>query len=267
LQLTVTPQPPAPTGLACYETATFNVATCQWDVTGTPTTCILYTDLQAFPYCPGIPSDIQTFSVSGTSLVTDVTITAPNGFEIRKTGQTIFTPLLTLPIDGNGTLVTTSVDIRVAASATVTMTAGVSMVSGADTVTLTVTATAVLPEIINVQGNTVNIFPGDGTPNTSDGTQFGNVTVNTPVTKTYTIQNTSTTRELKVSALTLAGPDAAAFSIGTIGGLPVNDPMTFPFTILPSNSPTFTVIFTSTTGGLKSATVIITSDDDCNVGN
>ena len=35
LDLTVTPQPPAPTGLACYETASFNNTTCSWDVTGT----------------------------------------------------------------------------------------------------------------------------------------------------------------------------------------------------------------------------------------
>ncbi|MFM1746246.1 MAG: putative adhesin, partial [Bacteroidota bacterium] len=38
LILTITPQPPAPTGLACYETATFNSTTCQWDVTGTQPT-------------------------------------------------------------------------------------------------------------------------------------------------------------------------------------------------------------------------------------
>ena len=35
LDLTVTPQPPPPTGLACYETASFNTTTCSWDVTGT----------------------------------------------------------------------------------------------------------------------------------------------------------------------------------------------------------------------------------------
>ncbi|MFM1744388.1 MAG: hypothetical protein RLZZ630_325, partial [Bacteroidota bacterium] len=34
LSLTITPQPQQPT-LACYETATYNTTTCQWDVTGT----------------------------------------------------------------------------------------------------------------------------------------------------------------------------------------------------------------------------------------
>ncbi len=32
--ITVNPAPAAPTNLACYETATFNIATCQWDITG-----------------------------------------------------------------------------------------------------------------------------------------------------------------------------------------------------------------------------------------
>ena len=33
--VTVTPVPTQPTGLACYQTAAFNTATCSWDVTGT----------------------------------------------------------------------------------------------------------------------------------------------------------------------------------------------------------------------------------------
>ena len=35
LELTITGQPAAPTGLACYESANFNTTTCAWDVTGT----------------------------------------------------------------------------------------------------------------------------------------------------------------------------------------------------------------------------------------
>jgi hypothetical protein len=34
LNLTITPAPAQPTGLACYQTATFNTATCSWDVSG-----------------------------------------------------------------------------------------------------------------------------------------------------------------------------------------------------------------------------------------
>ncbi|MBF6641029.1 hypothetical protein IVB69_06015, partial [Flavobacterium sp. J49] len=35
LELSIIPQPSAPTGLACYESANFNTTTCTWDVTGT----------------------------------------------------------------------------------------------------------------------------------------------------------------------------------------------------------------------------------------
>ena len=38
LNLTITPTPAQPTGLACYETATFNTTTCSWVVTGTQPT-------------------------------------------------------------------------------------------------------------------------------------------------------------------------------------------------------------------------------------
>ncbi|MFM8786554.1 MAG: cohesin domain-containing protein, partial [Bacteroidota bacterium] len=35
LNLTISAQPPAPTGLSCYETATFNTTSCSWDISGT----------------------------------------------------------------------------------------------------------------------------------------------------------------------------------------------------------------------------------------
>ncbi|NDC72979.1 MAG: hypothetical protein EBZ62_05925, partial [Sphingobacteriia bacterium] len=41
LNLTISAQPPAPTGLACYETATFNTTTCSWVISGTPSPTIV----------------------------------------------------------------------------------------------------------------------------------------------------------------------------------------------------------------------------------
>lgn len=35
ITLTITPAPQSPTGLACYETATFNPTSCEWEITGT----------------------------------------------------------------------------------------------------------------------------------------------------------------------------------------------------------------------------------------
>jgi len=64
LILNVTPQPAAPTGLACYQTATFNYGTCQWVVTG----------LQ-----PAIPTlaCYQTATFNSTTCQWDVTGTQP----------------------------------------------------------------------------------------------------------------------------------------------------------------------------------------------
>ena len=212
-------------------------------------------NMQVFSFCPGIPSDVQTFSVSGTYLVTSVIITAPTDFEIRTTGHPNFEIMIAVPIDGNGYLAPTSVDIRAAASATVTNTADISLAIGMDTVTLTVTATANPGSIMDLRGNTVSIVRGDSTPNAADGTQFGSVTVNVPIIKTYTIQNTSNTDNLVVSAITLTGPDPGSF---VIGGFSPNT------TIAPGSSTTFTITFTSATAGLKAATVVISSNDKCN---
>jgi hypothetical protein len=63
LNLTVTPQPPMPI-LACYETATFDIATCSWDVIGTPPTLPLL-------------ACYQTAKLNSTTCAWDVIGTAP----------------------------------------------------------------------------------------------------------------------------------------------------------------------------------------------
>ena len=104
---------------------------------------------------------------------------------------------------------------------------------------------------INVLGNAVDIVSGDSSPDTADDTDFGTVVLNTPSTKTYTIQNTGTSN-LSVSSIALSGADAASFIVGDI---------TLPATIAAGASTTFTVTFNAATSGVKTATVTITSDD------
>ena len=62
--LTIT-QPPAPTGLACYQTATWNATTCVWDVTGTQ------------PAAPTGLACYQTATWNPTTCVWDVTGSQP----------------------------------------------------------------------------------------------------------------------------------------------------------------------------------------------
>jgi gliding motility-associated-like protein len=69
-------QPTAPTGLACYQTATFNNTTCIWDVTGTQ------------PTAPTGLACYQTATFNNTTCIWDVTgtqPTAPTGLACYQT--------------------------------------------------------------------------------------------------------------------------------------------------------------------------------------
>ncbi|MDC1506065.1 FG-GAP-like repeat-containing protein, partial [Winogradskyella sp.] len=57
---------------------------------------------------------------------------------------------------------------------------------------------------INLQGNATDIVSGDNTPDAADDTDFGTVGLNTPSTKTYTIQNTGILA-LEVSNIAITG--------------------------------------------------------------
>jgi surface protein len=107
------------------------------------------------------------------------------------------------------------------------------------------------PAEINLQGNGQNIISGDSSPDAADDTDFGTVVLNTPTTKTYTIQNTGTSN-LSVASIALSGVDAASFTVGDV---------TLPATIVAGTSATFTVTLNTATSGIKTATVTITSDD------
>ncbi len=108
---------------------------------------------------------------------------------------------------------------------------------------------------INVKGNGINIVSGDTTPATADATDFGNVALNTPVIKTYTIQNTGAAA-LSISSIVSSGANAADFVVGGT---------TLPATIAADASTTFTLTFTRTSSGTKTAAVTITNDD-CDEG-
>jgi len=104
---------------------------------------------------------------------------------------------------------------------------------------------------INVQGNSIDIVDGDATPTTSDHTDFGNVCNGSNLVRTYTIQNTGTS-DLTVSDIQTTGTDASFFLVGALS----------PASLVTSgNSSSFTVTFSATSAGLKSAVVHITSND------
>lgn len=106
---------------------------------------------------------------------------------------------------------------------------------------------------INLLGNNTSITDGDITPSSTDHTHLGSVAIGGNLVRTFTIQNTGTAN-LTISSITITGANASLFNVGTL--TPASP-------ILPNNSATFTITFTPTSEGLKTATVII-NNDDCN---
>lgn len=107
-----------------------------------------------------------------------------------------------------------------------------------------------IPEI-NVQGNGNDILNGDTSPETVDNTDAGSINVGNSAEMNFFVRNTDGTGTLNIEGVILTG-DTADF---TITQNPHNNPL--PAT----ESASLTIEFTPTSGGTKTATVIIDSDD------
>ncbi len=73
--------------------------------------------LTAFVACAGAASTQQNFTVNGSSLTANITITAPAGFEVSTTGGSNFGASLSLP-QTNGSVAGTAIYVRMKANAT-----------------------------------------------------------------------------------------------------------------------------------------------------
>ncbi|WP_395043269.1 choice-of-anchor D domain-containing protein, partial [Flavobacterium sp.] len=104
--------------------------------------------------------------------------------------------------------------------------------------------TGIAPEI-DLQGNATSIIDGDITPTTADWTDFGTLS-----TRTFTILNTGN-QILNIGAITITGLNASDFSIST---LPAS-------TIAAGGSTTFVVTFSTSTLGVKNASINIDNND------
>lgn len=102
---------------------------------------------------------------------------------------------------------------------------------------------------INLKGNSVSIPDGSTTPNTVNGTDFG--TTSAPLSHAFTIEN-SGNQPLTISGISLSGTDAGDFTVGDI---------TFPATINPGSSKTFTLTFVPGAESARTATVNIMNND------
>ncbi|TBX70432.1 choice-of-anchor D domain-containing protein [Flavobacterium silvisoli] len=103
-----------------------------------------------------------------------------------------------------------------------------------------------LEQEIDIRGNGVSIVDGDTTPSTTDWTDFGS----TNPTRTYIIYNTGTT-DLTIGTLSLSGTNPGDFAITTAPNS----------IVAPGTSTMFTVTFTPSAAGVRSATISIINND------
>jgi hypothetical protein len=73
-------------------------------------------NINSFSTCLGTASQQQTFTVSGSGLSNDISISVPSGYEISLDGTTWSTSL-SLAIVGSGDVSTRTINIRIAANA------------------------------------------------------------------------------------------------------------------------------------------------------
>jgi len=142
--------------------------------------------LTPFTTTEGIASSVQTFTVSGSNLTGDVTVTAPSGFEVSIGGSSFSTSLALTP--SSGSVSESSISVRVAATAPSGPLPGNVTVSstGVTPKTVAVSATVTgLPQI-NLEGSLVPFSAISGTASAEQTLQLsganltGNVTIVVP---------------------------------------------------------------------------------------
>ncbi len=181
----------------------------------------------------------HTFTIDnpGTADLTITSVTPPTGFTVTSSPASPVTA-------GNSTTFDLRCDATSANSFSGTVTIA-SDASNTPSFTFDVTCLVTGAPTIAVTGSGNLIASGDITPSTTDDTDFGTTTVGTPVTHTFTVNNTGTDN-LTISAINVG----AGFTI-------TNTPATL---ITVGNSTTVDVQCDAAAANNYSATVSITSD-------
>ena len=150
--------------------------------------------LLGFSQLEGQPSTVQTYTVSGTNLTGDLTITAPQGYEISANGSSWYNSATPLVLTATGGVVnSTTISVRLNTLVIGTYNGNISHSSPGATV-------MVMP----VNGSMATAAPGLGSFPEMDG-GFEN---QTPGTRTSVTAHTSTVLWEASSAFNIVGSDA-----------------------------------------------------------
>ena len=156
-------------------------------VTANPSITITGTPLSAFTTNQGNPSAVQTYTVSGSNLTSDIVLTAPSGYEISKDGIN-FAGTQTLT-NSSGTVASTTISVRLTGTTVGTPSGDISHVSsGASTQNVAVSGTVTGNPTITVTGTPLNAFStNEGTPS---------------ATQTYSVGGSFLTNDISITAPT-----------------------------------------------------------------
>ncbi len=170
----------------------------------------------------GSASAAQTFTVSGSVLTGDLTVSAPNGFEVSTAAESGYAGSVTLE-ETDGSIATTTVYVRLAAtSAAATYSGDVTITGGgADSVTVATVSSTVSPKTLTITGLTGESKIYDSTPAAiATGTATLNGVVNGDDTAlagvpmfTFDIATIGTDIPISVTGYTLAGTTAGNYTL------------------------------------------------------
>jgi hypothetical protein len=143
--------------------------------------------LSSFSQTVGAPSTVKTYTVAGANLTGNIVITAPAKYELSTDGTTWSTNPVTLT-QTNGTIATTTISVRLNATAAGTYSGNITHVSaGATTINLAVSGTTVLPPSLTVTQSLIQFLQLMGSPSRSQtytlagANLTGSVTITPPV--------------------------------------------------------------------------------------
>ncbi len=122
--------------------------------TGTPTVLVSGSTLTDFIYAPGAgPSSEKSFTVSGTNLKSNISITAPVNYEISTGTEGSFVAIspITLAKDGSGAVSSTTINVR--------LKAGLSTATAYNNETITISSTDVTDQTVTCSGRVLATVP------------------------------------------------------------------------------------------------------------
>jgi hypothetical protein len=204
-------------------------------------------------------STTKTFTVRNTGnaalSVTGCSFTGTNSSEFSLSGA----PSFSVSVPANGSY---NLTVRFAPASTGLRTASMNIASNDPAISdydfaIEGTSNANTAPDVRVLGNSAAISDGDGTPSSTDNTDFGQITNNSTTTRSFVIENNGTAA-LTVNGCSFSGTNSSEFSL-------VSAP-SFPLSIAAKGTYTITVKFAPASAGTRTAVMNISSNDP-NIAN